>query len=179
MQTPDHLDTKAVPNVPFYLSQANQEFLGAPVGSASATMGAAGVTVPGYVSALGGLSSAPPVAIVTPPPSSVLASGYGPASLYFYTQLGNTYWRDTYTYQVLTTGIGKLVLRKVYQTADAAVNWAGCIDGVQFVPDAVQRGVDVWCPEYSMDEWADFYTDVYDAAGNLLGSYPTMLEAYE
>lgn len=47
----------AVPNVPFYMSQANQEFLGTPVGYISATMGAAGVSIPGLVSQLAGKSA--------------------------------------------------------------------------------------------------------------------------
>lgn len=47
----------AVPNIPFYLSQANQEFLGTPTGNASVTMNTAGVAVPGLVSQLAGLSS--------------------------------------------------------------------------------------------------------------------------
>lgn len=47
----------AVPNVPFYMSQANQEFLGTPVGNISDTMRAAGVPIPGNVSSLGGKSS--------------------------------------------------------------------------------------------------------------------------
>lgn len=49
--------SKAVPNVPFYMSQANQEFLGTPVGNISTSMYGAGVPVPGLVSALGGRAS--------------------------------------------------------------------------------------------------------------------------
>lgn len=51
------VDTRAVPAVPFYMSQANQEFLGTTVGNISASMYAAGVPVPGYVSALAGKAS--------------------------------------------------------------------------------------------------------------------------
>lgn len=55
-----------VPNIPFYLSQANQEFLGTPVGYASVTMSTAGVAVPGLVSQLAGLSAGPvPTAVLS------------------------------------------------------------------------------------------------------------------
>lgn len=60
MATLNNLDVKSIPQIPFYMSQANQEFLGTPVGSISATMTAAsaiGVTIPGLVSQFAGKSN--------------------------------------------------------------------------------------------------------------------------
>lgn len=47
----------AVPPLPFKMSQANQEFLGTTAGWSSATLSAAGLSIPGYVSRLAGKSA--------------------------------------------------------------------------------------------------------------------------
>lgn len=50
-------NNRAVPDVPFYMSEALQEFMGAATGNISEAMLAAEVAVPGLVSQLGGLSA--------------------------------------------------------------------------------------------------------------------------
>lgn len=72
----------AVPNIPFYLSQANQEFLGTPTGNASVTMNTAGVAVPGNVSQLAGLSAMPPSTSQITLGREQNVIGYDPGGLY-------------------------------------------------------------------------------------------------
>lgn len=50
-------NNRAVPDVPFYMSDALQEFMGAATGNISEAMLAAEVAVPGLVSQLGGMSA--------------------------------------------------------------------------------------------------------------------------
>ena len=125
----------AVPNVPFWLSQANTEFAGN--GWASNIMGKAGVAVPGWCSQLAGMASLKKIASIQ---SVVTGNNAQPFATFSY----NASTRKTiYTY--LDGTIAKYYPifdgRAWVRIRNGGITYVNCTEARWYQVDGVQRGV--------------------------------------
>ena len=125
----------AVPNVPFYLSQANTEF--SANGWASNIMGKAGVAVPGWCSQLAGMASLKKIASIQ---SVVAGNNTPPYAMFSY----NESTRQTiYTYIDGTTVKSYPIFdgRAWVRIRNGGITYVNCTEARWYQVDGISRGV--------------------------------------
>ena len=125
----------AVPNVPFWLSQANTEFQAN--GWASNIMGKAGVAVPGWCSQLAGMASLRRIASIQ---SVVTGNNTPPYAMFSY----NESTRQTiYTYIDGTTVKSYPIFdgRAWVRILNGGIEYVNCTEARWYQVDGISRGV--------------------------------------
>ena len=125
----------AVPNVPFWLSQANTEFQAN--GRASNIMGKAGVAVPGWCSQLAGMTRFQQIAQIQ---SVVTGNNTPPYALFSY---NSSTQQTIYNYLDGMTALSYPIFngRAWVRIRNAGIQYINCIEARWYQVDDISRGV--------------------------------------
>lgn len=125
----------AVPNVPFYLSQANTEFAGN--GWGSNILSKAGVAVPGWCSQLAGMASLQKIASIQ---SVVTGNNTPPYAMFSYNASTN---QTIYTYIDGITNLSYPIFngRAWVRIRNGGITYVNCTEARWYQVDDISRGV--------------------------------------